>query len=65
MHFEGDPPHPNAPQWAVQLLPVSKTQRYMDAGIAARFWAAVDKDITVRKPFLLPKAKPAGGAGGE
>ena len=60
MHYEGDPPHPNASQWAVQLLPVSKTQRYMDAGVAARFWSAVDSDLHVRKSYLLPRVKQPG-----
>jgi hypothetical protein len=55
MHYEGDPPHPNATQWAVSLLPVSKTQRYTDSGVAAKFWNAIDTFMTVQKPFLMPK----------
>jgi hypothetical protein len=57
MHYEGDPPHPSAAQWAVSLLPVSKTQRYTDSGVAAKFWNAVDTDVSIRKQYLLPKGR--------
>jgi parafibromin len=59
VHFDAEPPHPNAAAWAVTPLAISKTRRYLDAGVSARFWRAVDDHIFVRKPYLLPK-----GAGG-
>ena len=55
IHFEGDPPHTNASQWAVKCIPVSKTQRFMDQGVATKFWRVVDEEITVRKPHMAPK----------
>jgi hypothetical protein len=53
--FDGDTPHENAAKWNVTLLKVDRVRRHLDAGIAARFWSLLDKDIFVRKPFLLPK----------
>lgn len=60
MHYEGDAPHPNASQWAVQMLAVSQTKRFLDAGLVARFWEAVDTEIDVNKRYLQPRA--GGGA---
>jgi hypothetical protein len=52
LHYEGDPPHENATQWAVKCIPVSKTQRFLDSGVARRFWSVVDEDVSVRRPHL-------------
>lgn len=56
-------PHANAAAWAVQPLAVSKTKRFLDSGLAARFWAAVDHDVYTRKPHLVPKGTGSGPAG--
>jgi hypothetical protein len=55
LHYEGDPPHENASQWAVKCIPVSKTQRFLDSGVARRFWAVVDQEVSVRRPHLAAK----------
>ena len=52
LHFEGDPPHENASQWAVKCIPVSKTQRFLDSSVARRFWSVVDEDVHARRPWL-------------
>lgn len=62
--WEGDAPHANIPKWNVKILAVSKTKRYLDAGVANKFWELVDRDVTVRKPYLMPKVAPGGAAGG-
>lgn len=59
LYYEGDAPHQNASQWKVQLLAVSQTKRFLDAGLVARFWEAIDSDIEINKRYLLPRT---GGA---
>lgn len=61
--YEGDVPHVNVPKWNVKILAVSKTKRYLDAGVANKFWELVDRDVTVRKPYLMPKVAPGGLSG--
>jgi parafibromin len=62
--YEGDILHDNIPKWNVTPLTVSKTRRYLDPGVAQKFWASLDTYITVHKPFLLPRARQGGGGGG-
>ena len=59
--FEGDAPHPNVPKWNVKVLTVSRTRRHLDAGVVNKFWELVERDIVIKKPYLLPKPA-AGGA---
>ena len=42
------------------MLAVSQTKRFLDAGLVARFWEAVDTEIDVNKRYLQPRA--GGGA---
>jgi hypothetical protein len=56
LFYEGDAPHTNAAQWSVQLLAVSQTKRFLDAGLVARFWEAIDTEIDVNKRYLMPRA---------
>ena len=55
MHYEGDAPHANAAAWNVTMLAISKTKRFTDSSIVAKFWTAVDADIHTNKRFLLPR----------
>jgi len=55
-------PHANVPKWNVKVLQIAKAKRYSDPGVVNKFWELVDKDIAVRKPYLLPKGAPGSAA---
>ena len=62
--YEGDTIHDNIAKWNVKPLMVSRTKRYLDAGIANQFWSLVDGHIFTHKPRLLPQSDAsASGAG--
>jgi hypothetical protein len=53
--YEGDSPHPNILRWNVKQLTISRTKRYLDAGVANQFWAQVDRLIyTDKAKMFLP-----------
>ncbi len=62
--YEGENPHENLPKWSVKPLVISRTKRYLDAGVVNQFWALVDKLIYAEKArmFLPPEALGAGAA---
>lgn len=59
--FEGDIKHENIDRWDVTVLPISKTKRWQDPGVAQKFWGVVDNWILVHRPWLLPKPIPGQG----
>lgn len=59
--YENDTLPENITKWSVKSLQVSRTKRYLDAGIVNAFWADVDAHIFAKKPYLLKKAGSSGG----
>ena len=55
LHYEGEKVHENIAKWGITPLAVSKSRRHGDAGLVQEVWAAVDKEINLRKPYLAPK----------
>ncbi|RYG52767.1 hypothetical protein EON67_00435 [archaeon] len=58
----GDVAPPNIQKWNVKQLAVDRQKRYLDAAVVSQFWAMVERDLAVRKPYLLPKPSATPGA---
>lgn len=66
LQYDGDATHESIGKWNVAVLPVSKSRRYLDPGVAQRFWSLMDQFVLVHKPYLLPRgvSNLGGGAAG-
>lgn len=62
LQYEGDTAHDNIAKWNVKPLLVSRTKRYLDAGVTNQFWVLVDQHIHTRALRLLPGGAAGGGA---
>ena len=54
VYLEGEAPHPNCESWAVTPLSLSRSKRYLDAGVVNKIWAAVDNIIWTKMPYACP-----------
>jgi hypothetical protein len=62
VYLEGEAPHPNCESWAVTPLSLSRSKRYLDAGVVNKIWAAIDNIIWTKMPYLLPKGSALPGS---
>lgn len=60
--YENDTLPENIGKWHVKPLYVSRTKRYLDAGVANAFWADVDAHIFAKKPYLLKRPSSSSGS---